>query len=209
MNNKNFTDKLYDLIVDMYDDNDDIELTIDDDFFESIPNNVKYSRVEEYINNNKEKFKNVDITRRMFTSYIKAGILPEIDEKNKPNNNLNYYTKDQILYYIMAQQLKDLTQLDNISYLFKEIRNNKELGYDSKDIFEIYFESYEMGKNQINTVYKDLLSKISGDYDVENKTEAFEEGVMHLGQLVILAISRAFIDNFNSIYKKNNLKEDK
>jgi len=176
---------------------------------DNIPDKVKYSKVEEYFRKNHETSSDIEITRRIFTHYIQNGILPKIDVENRLNDNFTLYTRDQIIYYIMAQQLKSLTKLDNISKLFNQIRenNNKRMPFDTNDVFEFYsnITSY------MPTMFQEILYRFLNDYFKEvfldgislnsDETIAFDKQMRAISSLLLLVFSKSAIDYFDEVMK--------
>ncbi len=81
---------------------------------EKVPNHVSYSKVEKYL-----RSINVEITRKMFITYIKDGLLPsDHDVKNK---NYSFYTKNQIIYYVLIDMFKPILPLNKVKLLFNDI----------------------------------------------------------------------------------------
>ncbi len=80
----------------------------------TIPDHVNYAKVEKYL-----RSVNVEVTRRMFLSYIKKQLLP--DEHDVKNSNFSLYTHDQILYYILVDMFKPILPLAKIVVLFHDL----------------------------------------------------------------------------------------
>ena len=78
------------------------------------PDHVNYSKVEKYL-----RSVNVEITRKMFFTYLKENLLPGGHEVK--NTNFSYYTKEQIIYYILVDMFKPVLPLNKIKVLFSEI----------------------------------------------------------------------------------------
>lgn len=81
---------------------------------DKVPEHVNYSKVEKYL-----RSVNIEITRKMFLSYLKEELLPGGHEVK--NANYSYYTKEQIIYYIMIDMFKPILPLNKIKILFKDI----------------------------------------------------------------------------------------
>lgn len=79
-----------------------------------VPGHVNYSKVEKYL-----RSVNIEITRKMFLSYLKENLLPEGHEKK--NTNFSYYTREQIIYYILIDMFKPILPLSKIKLLFHDI----------------------------------------------------------------------------------------
>ena len=166
-----------------------------------VPDKVKYSKVEKFIKDNSDRFPDVEITRRIFTSYIQNGILPPIMDENQPNDKMNYYTKEQILYYIMAQQLKSVVKLDDLSRLFGQLRDLDEED-NSVEIFKLYVEMYEVYKSMMKSTVKELIEKIiMPDLLDENKecTDEMPNETRVLMKFSLLISCKAIIDMYDEI----------
>lgn len=79
-----------------------------------IPDHVNYSKVEKYL-----RSINVEVTRRMFISYLKDELLPDGHEVK--NSNYSYYTREQIIYFILVDMFKPILPLGKVKILFSEI----------------------------------------------------------------------------------------
>jgi hypothetical protein len=81
---------------------------------ETIPDHVNYAKIEKYLRSVK-----IEVTRRMFVSYIKGKLLPGGQEVK--NSNFSLYTHDQILYYILVDMFKPILSLEKIKDLFHDV----------------------------------------------------------------------------------------
>lgn len=79
-----------------------------------VPDGVKYSKVEKYL-----RSVNIEITRRMFISYINDEILPSGHDIK--NTNLSLYTRDQVITYILIDMFKPILPLNKVKILLSEI----------------------------------------------------------------------------------------
>jgi hypothetical protein len=138
------------------------------------------------------------LTRRIFTSYIQNGILPEISEADRPNNNLTLYTRDQIIYYFLAQQLKALTKLENISTMFAYMR---ELSFDAKETFDLYYGLYEEFKEIIPMLMEGVLKEILDEPEI-NLEDVYKEEIENLMPFIWLIMGKACIDYYNEYMNK-------
>ncbi len=80
----------------------------------TIPDHVNYAKVEKYL-----RSVNIEVTRRMFVSYISKHLLP--DEHDVKNSNFSLYTHDQIVYYILVDMFKPMLPLAKIIVLFHDV----------------------------------------------------------------------------------------
>ena len=78
-----------------------------------VPDHVNYSKVEKYL-----RSINVEVTRRMFISYLKEELLPDGHEVK--NANYPYYTREQIIYFILVDMFKPILPLGKVKILFKQ-----------------------------------------------------------------------------------------
>ena len=79
-----------------------------------VPDHVSYAKVEKYL-----RSIDVEVTRRMFTTYLKEDLLPDGHEVK--NSNYSYYTREQIIYYILVDMFKPILQLGKVKILLNEI----------------------------------------------------------------------------------------
>ena len=79
-----------------------------------VPGHVNYSKVEKYL-----RSVNIEVTRKMFLTYLKENLLPDGHEEK--NMNFSYYTREQIIYYILVDMFKPILPLAKIKILFTEI----------------------------------------------------------------------------------------
>ncbi len=178
-----------------------------DKLFSQIPDKVKYSSVEKFFRNAPEPFNNVEITRRIFTSYIKNGILPETEEANRVNDNFTLYTKEQIIYFYLAQKLKSLTKLENISKLFSKLRSD-EIGFTAQDIYGFFDMGTESLIEEIKVaIFENIKQLLSADLEKDssngvNLENELEENKDVLFSLILLVMAKCCIDGFNEYMKK-------
>ena len=90
-----------------------------------VPDHVNYSKVEKYL-----RSVNIEITHKMFFSYLKENLLPGGHEVK--NTNFSYYTREQIIFYILIDMFKPILPLNKVKKLFSEILEPtiKEMGLD-------------------------------------------------------------------------------
>ena len=79
-----------------------------------VPDHVNYAKVERYL-----RSIDVEITRRMFITYLKEELLPDGHEVK--NSKYSFYTREQIIYYILVDMFKPILPLGNVKVLFSEI----------------------------------------------------------------------------------------
>jgi hypothetical protein len=81
-----------------------------------IPDHVNYSKVEKYLRSIE-----VEITRRMFISYLKEELIP--NGHIIKNSNYSYYNRKQIIYFILIDMFKPILPLGKVKVLFTETLN--------------------------------------------------------------------------------------
>lgn len=81
---------------------------------QKIPDHVSYSKVEKYL-----RSVGVEITRKMFFSYLAENLVPA--EHEVKNSRYSYYTKKQIIYYILIDMFKPILSLSKIKILFDDL----------------------------------------------------------------------------------------
>lgn len=81
---------------------------------ETVPDHVNYAKIEKYL-----RSVHVEITRKMFASYIKEQLLP--NDHDVKNSNFTLYTHDQIIYYLLVDMFKPILPLAKIKDLFVNV----------------------------------------------------------------------------------------
>ncbi len=81
---------------------------------QKIPDNVNYSKVKKYL-----RSIDIDVTRKMFFSYLADNLIPA-DQEVK-NSRYSYYTKEQIIYYILIDMFKPILPLSRVKILFDDL----------------------------------------------------------------------------------------
>ena len=80
----------------------------------TIPDHVNYAKIEKYL-----RSVHVEVTRKMFASYIKEQLLP--GGHDVKNRNFSLYTHEQIVYYILVDMFKPILSLAKIKVLFFDV----------------------------------------------------------------------------------------
>jgi hypothetical protein len=80
----------------------------------SVPDHVNYAKVEKYL-----RSVHVEVTRKMFASYIKEKLLP--GGHDVINRNFSLYKHEQIIYYILVDMFKPILSLAKIKELFFDV----------------------------------------------------------------------------------------
>lgn len=79
-----------------------------------IPDHVSYSKVEKYL-----RSVNIEVTRKMLFSYLAENLVPP--EQEIKNSRYSYYTKEQIIYYILIDMFKPILPLSKVKVLFHDM----------------------------------------------------------------------------------------
>lgn len=82
--------------------------------FQEIPDHVSYSKVERYL-----RSVDVEVTHKMFFSYLTDKLIPAGHEVK--NTRYSYYTKEQIVYYILIDMFKPILPLSKVRLLFDDL----------------------------------------------------------------------------------------
>ncbi len=80
----------------------------------TVPDHVNYAKIEKYL-----RSVHVEVTRKMFASYIKEQLLP--GGHDVKNRNFSLYTREQIIYYILVDMFKPILSLAKIKVLFFDV----------------------------------------------------------------------------------------
>lgn len=170
-----------------------------------VPDHVNYAKVEKYL-----RSLNIEITRKMFLSYLKDGLLPGGHEVK--NANFSYYTKEQILYYILVDMFKPILPLNKIKVLFnitlKPIIEDMGVEATYKTLYTIvlymthkFEESVSMVINENISTMKNFLSESMRGTSVENAV--VRQNIEQYTNLVTLCMSRGAFDFYK--YSPNTL----
>ncbi len=81
---------------------------------ETIPDKVTYAKVEKYL-----RSVNVEITRKMFASYLKGKLIP--NDHHVKNSRYSLYTHDQIIYYLLVDMFKSILPLAKTKVLIHDV----------------------------------------------------------------------------------------
>ena len=98
-----------------------------------IPDHVNYSKVEKYL-----RSIGVEITRRMFISYLKKELIP--NGHIIKNSNYSYYNREQVIYFILIDMFKPILPLGKVKVLFTEVLNPVILEFGLDGTFEALCE---------------------------------------------------------------------
>ena len=174
---------------------------------ENIPNHVSYSKVEKYL-----RSINVEITRKMFITYIKDGLLPsEHDVKNK---NFSFYTKNQIIYYILVDMFKPILPLNKVKELLSNIlkpmiddigleRTYMALGEMIRYMIDRFEEAVKMAIKEEKLGIKAVGSNLPEESEDEKAKAKYH--IEQYTDLVTLCMARGALDFYK--YSPNTLLE--
>jgi len=172
-----------------------------------VPDHVSYSKVEKYL-----RSVNIEITRKMFITYIKDGLLPsEHDVKNK---NFSFYTKNQIIYYILVDMFKPILPLNKVKELLSNIlkpmiddigleRTYMALGEMIRYMIDRFEEAVKMAIKEEKLGIKTVVSDLPGDTDDEKAKAKYH--IEQYADLVTLCMARGALDFYK--YSPNTLLE--
>lgn len=161
-----------------------------------VPDHVNYSKVEKYL-----RSINIEITRKMFFTYLNEGLLP--GGHVVKNANFSFYTKTQIIYYILVDMFKQILPLSKVKILFNDILKPMvdEIGLDSTYITLCEMINYMVGRfeeavtksiQEEQNRIKSIRVKIPEGTDDE-KTKA-EYHIAHYTNLVALCMAKGALD---------------
>jgi hypothetical protein len=159
-----------------------------------VPDHVNYAKVEKYL-----RSIDIEITRRMFITYLNEKLLPDGHEVK--NRNYAYYSREQIIYYILIDMFKPILPLGKVKVLFAEMLSPiiEDVGLDAAfgRICEIIV--YMTGR------FEDAVSmavaeekRIIARHNLENEEKALsEKALQDIGQytnLTALCMARSALD---------------
>ena len=159
-----------------------------------VPDHVNYAKVERYL-----RSIDVEITRRMFITYLKEELLPDGHEVK--NSKYSYYTRDQIIYYILVDMFKPILPLGKVKVLFSEILSPiiADIGLDAA--FEtmckiIVFISGKFEDAILTAVAQENLNIVNAQLD-RTENELSEKALRNIDQytnLVTLCMAKGGLD---------------
>ena len=159
-----------------------------------VPDHVNYSKVEKYL-----RSIDVEITRRMFITYLKEELLPNGHEVK--NSNYSYYTREQVIYYILIDMFKPILPLGKVKILFAEILNPiiADMGLDAAFATMCDIIVYMTGKfeNAVTTAVAEENQKIAKTHLDRTKNNLSEKALHNIGHytnLVTLCMAKGALD---------------
>ena len=159
-----------------------------------VPDHVSYAKVEKYL-----RSIDVEITRRMFITYVNEELLPDGHEVK--NSKYSYYTREQIIYYILVDMFKPILPLGKVKVLFTDILSPiiADIGLDTafetmcKIIIYIagkYEDAVLMAVAEENLkIVRDLLEKSE---DAASEKALYD--MKHYTNLVTLCMAKGALD---------------
>ena len=159
-----------------------------------VPDHISYSKVEKYL-----RSIDVEITRRMFITYLKEELLPDGHEVK--NSNYSYYTREQVIYYILVDMFKPILPLGKVKVLFAEILNPiiADMGLDAAFATMCEIIVYMTGKfeDAVTTAVAEENQKIAKahlDRTKNNLSEKALHNIGHYTNLVTLCMAKGALD---------------
>lgn len=174
---------------------------------DKIPDHVNYSKVEKYL-----RSINVEITHKMFFSYLKENLLPGGHEVK--NANFSYYKREQIIYYILVDMFKPILTLNKVKILFNDILKPMidDMGLENtyKALCEMinymvsrFEEAVTIAIKEEQLKIKTINIKISEE-TVDEKSKA-KYNITQFTNLVTLCMAKGALDFYK--HSPNNLLE--
>ena len=159
-----------------------------------VPDHVNYSKVQKYLLSI-----DIEITRRMFITYLNEELLPGGHEVK--NSNYSYYTREQIIYFILIDMFKPILPLGKVKVLFEEILSPiiADIGLDAAFGTMCEIIVYMAGKfeDAISTAVPEESLKIAEVHlkGAENApTEKALTSIGHYTNLVSLCMAKGALD---------------
>lgn len=172
-----------------------------------VPDHANYAKVAKYI-----RSINIEITRKMFLSYIKDGFLPGGHEVK--NANYSLYTKEQIMYYILIDMFKPILPLNKIKILFKDILTPmiNETGVEStyKALYAIIYYMTQKFEESVTMVMNENISTMEEigfkkPEEINDEMEVVRHNIGQYTNLVTLCMARGAFDFYK--YSPNTLSD--
>ena len=174
---------------------------------DKIPDHVNYSKVEKYL-----RSINVEITHKMFFSYLKENLLPGGHEVK--NANFSYYKREQIIYYILVDMFKPILTLNKVKILFNDILKPMidEMGLENtyKALCEMINYMVSRFEEAVTIAIKEEQLKIKTinlkipEETVDEKSKA-KNNIAQFTNLVTLCMAKGALDFYK--HSPNNLLE--
>lgn len=160
-----------------------------------VPDHVSYSKVEKYL-----RSVDIEITRRMFITYLNDELLPGGHEIK--NSNYSYYTRDQIINYMLVDMFKPILPLSKVKTLLDGIIGPmiRAIGLDATYITLCKMIVCMVGRfedvvalavNEESRI-KDLCVNTPGE--MEDKKGEAPYDIAHFTNLVTLCMAKGALD---------------
>ena len=160
-----------------------------------VPDGVKYAKVEKYL-----RSVNIEITRRMFISYINDELLP--GGHDVKNTKLSLYTRDQIITFILIDMFKPILPLGKVKILLSEVLRPmiSDIGVDLTfaQISELIITmSSRFEETAIMAISNELAAgktKANVSIGAEHEAEKTVSSIDYYTNLVTLCMARGALD---------------
>lgn len=170
------------------------------------PDHVNYSKVEKYL-----RSVNIEITRKMFFTYLKENLLPGGHEVK--NTNFSYYTKEQVIYYILVDMFKPILSLNKIKVLFGDILKPMidDMGLEATYLALRDMVNYMVSRfdEAVTIAIAEEELKIKLAADISEKTHSDQilarQHIAHYTNLVTLCMAKGALDFYK--HSPNTLLE--
>jgi hypothetical protein len=163
---------------------------------DKIPDHVNYSKVEKYL-----RSVNIEITRKMFFSYLKENLVPS--EHEVKNRNFSYYTRDQIIYYILVDMFKPILPLSKVKTLLNDVLkptiDDMGLEFTYKALCDMTSYMASRFEEAVATAIKEEQSRLKGisvkmPEETDDETKKVEYHIAHYATLMTLCMARGALD---------------
>jgi len=160
-----------------------------------VPDHVNYSKVEKYL-----RSVDIDITRKMFITYLNEKLLPGGHEIK--NSNYSYYTRDQIIHYMLVDLFKPILPLSKVKTLLDTIIGPmiRSVGLDATYTTLCEMIVYMVGRFEETVAlavndesrFKDLF--VNTPKETDDKKEEVSYNIAHFTNLVTLCMAKGALD---------------
>jgi hypothetical protein len=161
----------------------------------TIPDHVNYAKIEKYL-----RSVHVEVTRKMFASYIREQLLPS--GQDVKNSNFSLYTHEQILYYILVDMFKPILPLGKIKVLFYDVLKPMidSIGLDATYVrlCENILSAMSSFENAVVLAVQDDIQTVSQQKDQPvNETDAMVQAIgsiAYYAQIETLCLAKGALD---------------
>ena len=172
-----------------------------------VPDHINYSKVEKYL-----RSISIEITRRMFISYLNEELLPGGHEVK--NSNFSYYTRDQIITYILVDMFKPILPLSKVKILLNDVLRPmiQDMGVDSTYttlcemiIYMVtrFEEAVTAAIKEEELGLKEVFAKMPAGTESKEDKAAYD--IAHYTNLVTLCMAKGALDFYK--FSPNTLLE--